>query len=97
MSFSRRRFLLTSSLTAVAAKLAATRSAVAQTPHLSNTKKSATAQSAQSLQEWDDVRGLFDLDPAYIHLALFYFASHPRPVREAIAEYRKKLDANPFL
>ena len=29
------------------------------------------------------VRRQFELDPRYIHLSLFFLASHPRPVREA--------------
>jgi hypothetical protein len=29
-------------------------------------------------------------------LSSFYLASHPRPVREAIARYRELLDANPY-
>src|SRR5262249_53507571 len=32
-----------------------------------------------------------------IHLALFFLASHPRPVRQAIEQYRAKIDANPFV
>jgi selenocysteine lyase/cysteine desulfurase len=43
------------------------------------------------------VRAQFDLDPTYTHLGLFFIASHPRPVREAIEAYRRKIDANPFL
>jgi hypothetical protein len=33
----------------------------------------------------------------YVHLAGFYIASHPRPVREAIERYRKAIDENSFL
>ncbi len=43
------------------------------------------------------MRREFDLAPDYVHLGLFYIASHPRPVREAIDQYRQKLDANPFV
>jgi hypothetical protein len=49
------------------------------------------------LRNWSVVREQFDLAPEYVHLGLFYLASHPRPVREAIERYRRKLDANPFL
>jgi isopenicillin-N epimerase len=43
------------------------------------------------------LRSLFNLSPEYTHLGLFFLASHPKPVRDAIEEYRKKLDANPLL
>jgi selenocysteine lyase/cysteine desulfurase len=43
------------------------------------------------------VRRQFELAPDYIHLALFFLASHPRPVRQAIEQYRAKIDANPLL
>lgn len=46
--------------------------------------------------DWKDVRALFNLDPAWTHAALFYFASHPRPVRDAIDDYRRRLDADPY-
>jgi selenocysteine lyase/cysteine desulfurase len=47
--------------------------------------------------DWQSVREQFALDPAYIHLGLFFLASHPRPVREAIERLRRQLDQNPFL
>jgi selenocysteine lyase/cysteine desulfurase len=43
------------------------------------------------------VREQFDLAPEYVHLGLFYLASHPRPVRAAIERLRQRLDRNPFL
>lgn len=57
----------------------------AQTPALSD------------LSDWDAVRAQFALDPAYLHFASFFIASHPAPVREAIEGYRRAIDANPFL
>ena len=42
------------------------------------------------------MRGLFNLAPDWIHLASFFLVSHPKPVREAIDEYRRRLDANPM-
>ena len=48
------------------------------------------------LDTWEAVRAQFDLNPKLIHLAGFYLASHPKPVREAIATYRRALDENPF-
>lgn len=46
---------------------------------------------------WPDIRSQFALAPGYIHLGLFYLASHPRPVRESIEHYRRMLDDNPVL
>ena len=43
------------------------------------------------------VRAQFDLAPDWNHLSSFYISSHPRPVREAIAAFRRALDANPYL
>ena len=83
MPLSRRHFLVTGSLAAGA--LATVKPFVAK------------AAAPEDLRAWSVVRQQFDLDPGYIHLGLFYLASHPRPVRAAIESYRKKLDANPFL
>ncbi len=44
---------------------------------------------------WDEVRALFDLDPALVHLGGLLIASHPLPVREAIERHRKGLDRDP--
>ena len=49
------------------------------------------------LSTWRGVREQFDLSPEFTHLGLFYIASHPRPVRQAIESYRRRLDSNPFL
>lgn len=79
----RRRFLLASSV-AVAGVAA--------------TKVPDLAAAPAVTDDWSSVRAQFDaLDPSYTHLGLFYIASHPRPVREAIEAYRRKLDANPFM
>ena len=83
MPLSRRHFLVTGSLAAGA--LATVKPFVAK------------PAAAANLHDWRAVREQFDLDPAYVHLGLFYLASHPRPVRAAIESYRRKLDANPFL
>jgi selenocysteine lyase/cysteine desulfurase len=47
--------------------------------------------------DWRSVREQFDLAPEYVHLGMFYIASHPRPVRAAIERLRHQLDRNPFL
>ena len=53
-------------------------------------------RGADGAVDWRAVRGLFDLDPALIHMSSFYLASHPRPVREAIERWRRKIDADPL-
>jgi selenocysteine lyase/cysteine desulfurase len=53
------------------------------------------AEAAPDLRDWRSVRAQFALDRSRIHLASFLLASHPRPVREAIARHRRRLDANP--
>ncbi len=50
-----------------------------------------------SLQSWQEVRSLFNLDKDLIHMSAFYLASHPKPVRDAIERYRQALDANPIM
>ena len=49
------------------------------------------------LSDWNAVRSQFATDKSYIHLSSFFIASHPKPVRDAIEDYRKTLDANPYL
>lgn len=44
---------------------------------------------------WERLRAEFDLAPDKAHLAGFLFASHPRPVREAIERHRQALDDDP--
>jgi len=47
--------------------------------------------------KWTRLRQLFTQDPRYIHFSNFLVTSHPRPVREAIAAHRARLDSNPGL
>jgi selenocysteine lyase/cysteine desulfurase len=49
------------------------------------------------LSDWNTVRAQFAVDKSYIHFSSFFIASHPKPVRDAIEDYRKTLDANPYL
>ena len=37
----------------------------------------------------------FSLSPSYVHMAMFLFASHPRPVADAIERHRRGFDDNP--
>src|SRR5262249_25842322 len=45
--------------------------------------------------DWESVRAQFNLDPRLAHLANFYLASYPKPVRDAIEYYRNALDNDP--
>lgn len=47
-------------------------------------------------KNWDNLRAQFPLAPQFIHLAAFFLASHPTPVREAIERHRAGLDADPL-
>ena len=57
----------------------------------------AQTSTPPDLSDWEAVRAQFALDPAYLHFASFFIASHPTPVREALEGYRRAMDANPFL
>lgn len=56
-----------------------------------------TPQNPQSESEWEAVRNAFALSDDFIHMSALLISSHPRPVREAIAEHRRELDANPVV
>jgi isopenicillin-N epimerase len=63
--------------------------------------RASAAQQSPSPQKstfknWDDFRAQFALSPQLIHLAAFFLASHPTPVREAIERHRAGLDADPI-
>ena len=55
-------------------------------------KKTKKSKKKYSLDTWDDIRAQFKLNPDRIHMAQMLFASHPKPVREAIKMHRHKLD-----
>lgn len=87
MSLTRRRFLAAPAVLAATSLLPAglLAAVAAETPALPD------------LSGWEQVRAQFALDPAYMHFASFFIASHPAPVREAIEGYRRAIDRNPFL
>jgi selenocysteine lyase/cysteine desulfurase len=76
----RRRFLGSSGIAITAA---------AFFPTFKSDAGSVTANS------WTGFRSLFKLDPSYIHMTQMLLASHPKPVRDAIENHRRKLDENP--
>jgi selenocysteine lyase/cysteine desulfurase len=67
---------------------AASRRAAAATP-------AASPDAPADLSTWSAVREQFLLDRDHIHMAMLLFASHPKPVRDAIERHRRGFDANP--
>ncbi|HUP20272.1 MAG TPA: aminotransferase class V-fold PLP-dependent enzyme [Gemmatimonadota bacterium] len=59
------------------------------------TSARAAEQPAFDPTDWDSVRGQFPLAPDEIDLSALYLSSHPLPVRDAIAQHRRALDARP--
>lgn len=53
------------------------------------------AAATPAAGDWAAVRALFGLAPDRVHMAGFYLASHPEPVRRAIEAHRRGLDAEP--
>src|SRR5436190_24024499 len=86
MSLTRRNFLIRSSFSLAAGAFS---SVLVE----AKTKESAP----DDFEDWESVRRQFELAPDYIHCALFFLASHPRSVRQAIEQYRARIDANPLL
>lgn len=87
----RRRFLTTTGAAAAGALLA---------PPGAPWRDGATAGAAEPVAlfdptDWDSVRAQFPLDPEEIDLSALYVASHPLPVRDAIADHRRGLDTRP--
>jgi isopenicillin-N epimerase len=83
----RRRFLVRSGLALSAAVLSAELFPLSQASALADPTKSS---------DWQAVRDQFPLSRDLIHLAGFFLASHPTPVREAIERHRAGLDADPI-
>ena len=55
----------------------------------------ANPRAAQADDSWTVFRQAFALEPNLLHFSGFLLASHPKPVRDAIAHYRSALDRNP--
>ncbi|TMQ73215.1 MAG: aminotransferase class V-fold PLP-dependent enzyme [Candidatus Eisenbacteria bacterium] len=49
------------------------------------------------LSRWSAVRAQFALSKEHLQFASFYLVSHPKPVRDSIEDFRRVLDADPFL
>jgi selenocysteine lyase/cysteine desulfurase len=54
--------------------------------------RALAAEEAFDPRTWASVRSQFALDPRAINFTTFLLASHPRPVREAIARHTRALD-----
>ena len=84
----RRNFLVRSGLALGTALIAS------EVPFLS--RSGALAATPSRSLDWRAVRDQFPLSRDLIHLAGFFLASHPTPVREAIERHRRGLDADPI-
>lgn len=85
-TLTRRDFLVTPALVGAAALIPGS---------LASALAGATSAMAD-LSDWAAVRRQFSLDPAWMHFASFFIASHPAPVREAIDAWRRAIDHDPF-
>ena len=90
---SRRRFVA-GSLSLPAAALAG--GALVESATARTAPAARSARRDPSLRSWRGVRAQFRLDPLLTNFASFILASHPAPVRRAIAAYRAALDADPY-
>ena len=88
MAFTRRAFLGAAAVSAASAAAARTVGA--------DEAVDACEPPLAAAPDWEWVRQQFELDPAWMHFSSFFLASHPRPVREAIAQMRTAIDRNPF-
>jgi selenocysteine lyase/cysteine desulfurase len=70
--------------------------AVALASALRTAEALASKRTSSDSPSWEEVRGNFNLTPGLVHMAGFFLASHPKPVRDAIEGYRRGLDANPI-
>lgn len=52
--------------------------------------------AANRFTGWESVRAQFPLSSDVVHMAGFFLASHPTPVREAIERHRRGFDENPI-
>src|SRR5512145_2126904 len=83
----RRRFLVRSGLALSAAVLS---------PEIFPLSHASALAEPSKSSDWQAVRNQFPLSRDLIHLAGFFLASHPTPVREAIERHRAGLDADPI-
>jgi isopenicillin-N epimerase len=99
MAFDRRRFLSSVAAGVAAGTVLPFRPVAAQPLSGEPSASGATRPlvGADGTIDWEAVRAEFALDPAWIHLGSFFLVSHPRPVRAAIEDWRRRIDENPLL
>ncbi len=83
----RRRFLFGTGLTVAGMALTLRSFAESSSP---------PAAAPNDLSSWPNVRAQFAVAPDLINMSGFFLASHPRPVRDAIENYRRALDDDPY-
>src|SRR5215210_4566443 len=54
------------------------------------------ASDAISAGDWPAVRAQFAFSNEFIQMSAMLISSHPKPVRDAIEEHRRAMDANPL-
>ena len=92
MTLARRELLARTGLALAAGAIASSGSSTG-----ASAQSMAAPSSAQgSSDDWDAVRAQFALSDDFIHMSAMLISSHPRPVREAIDEHRRGMDANPI-
>ena len=55
----------------------------------------SVAPRPPDLSDWRAVRAQFDASPQWVHMAAMLLATHPEPVRRALATHRQGLNENP--
>jgi len=90
MTLARRELLSRTGLALAAGAVAGSRVSAAAAQSM------AHSVEAGSTQTWDDVRAQVALSDDFIHMSAMLIASHPKPVRDAIEEHRRAMDANPL-
>lgn len=93
---SRRQWLATTAGWAAALALGASPASAAEGEGAtSSTWWQKMGRHIGQMPSWAAVREQFDASPQWIHMAAMLLATHPQPVQEAIAEYRRELNENP--
>jgi len=90
MTLARRELLTRTALALAAGAIASSGGSVGAAA------QAAAVPLAGGSDAWDYVRGQFALSDDFIHMSAMLIASHPKPVRDAIDEHRRGMDANPI-
>lgn len=91
----RRQFIAKAGLVMAAGALSSGGIRCGSRPQQEADAPSEHGPSASAVRSWAWVRQQFDLSPDKIHLGALLIASHPRPVREAIERFRRRLNEDP--